>query len=82
MNSPAKWDARVVRNAFLQHHKDDFSLLPGFGVGVKNGGRDSLIIGCYLINGVESMLTQDAGLLAFGKVNFRGRQMTFNDPLA
>jgi predicted nucleic acid-binding protein len=46
------------------------------------GGRDSLIIGCYMTNGAEGMLTHDASLLVIGRLNFRGRQMIFRDPLA
>jgi predicted nucleic acid-binding protein len=48
----------------------------------KMGGRDSLIAGCYMTNGVETMLTHDSALLVVGKVSFRGRQLAFRDPLA
>ena len=46
------------------------------------GGRDSLIVGCYLHSGMESMLTHDSELLNLGIVRFRGRQITFADPIA
>lgn len=46
------------------------------------GGRDSLIIGCYMRNGIETMLTRDKELLNLKKLRFRGRQITFADPLA
>ncbi len=46
------------------------------------GGRDSLIVGCYMVNGVETMLTHDADLLAISDVTFRGRRISFSDPLA
>ncbi|MDG6938902.1 MAG: PIN domain-containing protein [Nitrososphaerota archaeon] len=46
------------------------------------GGRDALIVGCYAANGVDSVLTHDTGLLALGKVSFKGRQVSFRDPLA
>ena len=46
------------------------------------GGRDSLIVGCYMLKGVEAMLTHDTGLLRMKKVDFRGRQLAFSDPLA
>jgi len=45
------------------------------------GGRDSLIVGCYMLNGAEAMLTHDSGLLGVGKIAFRGRQLQFHDPL-
>lgn len=46
------------------------------------GGRDSLIVGCYLLGGMESVLTHDGDLLNLGKVRFRGRQIAFSDPIA
>jgi predicted nucleic acid-binding protein len=48
----------------------------------KLGGRDSLIVGCFLRNGVEAVLTHDRGLLDLRRVRFRGRQITFMDPIA
>lgn len=46
------------------------------------GGRDSLIVGCYMINGAETMLTHDGALLKIEKVEFRSRQIAFRNPLA
>ena len=46
------------------------------------GGRDSLIAGCYMRSGVESILTHDGDLLRLGKLRFKGRQVAFTDPLA
>ena len=46
------------------------------------GGRDSLIVGCYLHNALEAMYTHDGELLRRGKVAFRGQQIAFTDPLA
>ena len=46
------------------------------------GGRDSLIVGCFMHNGMEAMLTHDRNLLRLKKVSFRGRQILFADPLA
>lgn len=48
----------------------------------KMGGRDSLIVGCYLRNGMDTMLTHDMDLLNLEEVKFRGRQMELADPLA
>lgn len=52
------------------------------GSELKMGGRDSLIVGCYMLNGAEEMLTHDSALLAIRKVGFKGRQISFRDPLA
>ena len=46
------------------------------------GGRDSLIVGCYLHSGMVSVLTHDSDLLHLGKVRFNGRQIAFTDPIA
>lgn len=46
------------------------------------GGRDSLIVGCYMMNGLEAMLTHDGAILQIEKANFRSHQITFHDPLA
>ena len=48
----------------------------------KLGGRDSLIVGCYLRNGMEAVLTHDRELLDLSRVRFRGRQIVFADPIA
>ncbi|MBI3840606.1 MAG: PIN domain-containing protein [Thaumarchaeota archaeon] len=48
----------------------------------KLGGRDSLIVGCYLHNGMEAVLTHDKDLLDLSKVRFRGRQIMLTDPIA
>ena len=45
------------------------------------GGRDSLIVGCYMHGGADSVLTRDGGLLGLRKVKFRGRRIGFQDPL-
>jgi predicted nucleic acid-binding protein len=47
----------------------------------KLGGRDSLIVGCYLRNGVEALLTHDRGLLDLRRIRFKGREITFVDPV-
>ena len=45
------------------------------------GGRDSLIIGCFLRNGVSDMLTHDKEMLNISNLNFRGRKIEFHDPI-
>ncbi len=46
------------------------------------GGRDSLILGCYLKGGIERVLTHDRELLRIGKLEYRGRGVILADPLA
>lgn len=46
------------------------------------GGRDSLIVGCYLRNGMEAMFTHDRELLRLKRLRFEGREIVFTDPLA
>lgn len=45
------------------------------------GGRDSLIIGCFLRNGVKILLTHDKELLNLSSLIFRGRKIEFHDPI-
>jgi len=46
------------------------------------GGRDSLIVGCYMRNGMETMLTHDKELLKLRKLRFKAREIAFLNPLA
>ena len=46
------------------------------------GGRDSVIVACYLRNGMEIMFTHDNELLRLEKLGFRGREIAFINPLA
>jgi predicted nucleic acid-binding protein len=45
------------------------------------GGRDSLIIGCYLYNRITKILTHDEEILRLGPLRFRGRAVRFEDPV-
>jgi len=45
------------------------------------GGRDSLIIGCFLRNNVDTLLTHDKELLNVSSLKFRGRELEFRDPV-
>jgi predicted nucleic acid-binding protein len=46
------------------------------------GGRDALIIGCYLCNGMSLMLTHDDRILQLGTLSFEKYQIGFEDPIA
>lgn len=52
------------------------------GTKLNLGGRDALIVGCYLRNGIETMLTHDQDLLSLQSLRFKSREMKFVDPLA
>jgi predicted nucleic acid-binding protein len=45
------------------------------------GGRDSLIVGCYLRNRVDVLLTHDRELLDLGRLRFRGQEIEFKNPI-
>jgi predicted nucleic acid-binding protein len=45
------------------------------------GGRDSLIIGCYLHNNIPEIYTHDEELTKLGKVSYRGRHTRIVDPI-
>jgi predicted nucleic acid-binding protein len=45
------------------------------------GGRDALIIGCYLCSGMPVMLTHDDQILSLGTLSFEMHRMEFKDPI-
>jgi predicted nucleic acid-binding protein len=45
------------------------------------GGRDSLIIGCYLHNNVAEIHSRDAEIAKLGIVNFKRRHIRIIDPI-
>jgi predicted nucleic acid-binding protein len=45
------------------------------------GGRDALIIGCYMTNGISRMLTHDEQILRLETLKFEKHQMKFEDPI-
>ncbi len=45
------------------------------------GGRDALIIGCYLYNGMEKMLTHDEQISTLGALEFENKRIRFIDPV-
>lgn len=86
--APADAEPRLRR--FIQDRRTKFYSLTKkasvFSLGLASkfelGGRDSVILGCYLMNGVDSVFTHDQSLLQFEKMRFRGRQIAFSDPVA
>jgi predicted nucleic acid-binding protein len=67
------------------HFLNQTKLVSSFALGLAErynlGGRDSLIIGCYLYNGVGRILTHDEEILKLGTVKSRGRAVRFEDPI-
>jgi len=45
------------------------------------GGRDALIIGCYLYGGIRHMLTHDDQILRLRSLEFGNRRIEFRDPI-
>ena len=45
------------------------------------GGRDSLIVGCYMYNGVGRLLTHDRDLLRLKMIDLGGKNILFIDPI-
>jgi predicted nucleic acid-binding protein len=74
--------ARDKRTRFLNITKATSSFSLDLASEFEFGGRDSLIIGSFMRNGVETMLTHDGDLLRRRKVNFKGKSIGFSDPLA
>lgn len=45
------------------------------------GGRDALILGNYLFNGVSKMFTHDKELVGLSKISLGGKELSFSDPI-
>jgi predicted nucleic acid-binding protein len=73
---------RDRRTAFLNLTKAVSLYSLDIGPEFNLGGRDALIVGCYLRNGMETMLTHDNELLRLKRLRFKGREIAFVDPLA
>jgi len=73
---------RDRRTAFLNLTKTISLFSLDLGHKLNLGGRDALIVGCYLRNGMETMLTHDEDLLSLQRLRFKGREMKFVDPVA
>ena len=82
-------DARLKLGAFIRDRRTTFLNLTktislfslDLGPKLSLGGRDALIVGCYLRNGMETTLTHDKDLLSLQRLRFKDREMKFVDPL-
>ena len=45
------------------------------------GGRDSLILGCYLHNKIPEVYSHDEELVNLAKVSIKGRTLRITDPI-
>lgn len=45
------------------------------------GGRDSLIVGCYLYNRIPEIYSHDEDLLKLSEVSMKGRDLRITDPI-
>ena len=45
------------------------------------GGRDSLILGCYLHNKIPEVYSHDKELVNLAKVNMKGKTLRITDPI-
>lgn len=82
-------DASSKINAFVRDRRTRFLNITraisvysiDLAVRFNMGGRDSLIVGCYMHNGVERLLTHDRELLRLGRIDFKGEEIAFTDPI-
>lgn len=72
---------RDERTLFLNQTKLVSSFALSLAVEHGLGGRDSLIIGCYLYNRINRILTHDEEILKLGVLKFRDRAVGFEDPI-
>jgi hypothetical protein len=45
------------------------------------GGRDSLILGCYLQNNITEIYSHDAELVKLNKISIKGKHTRITDPI-
>ena len=82
-------DAKVKLDALIKDRRTQFLNMTKtislssleIGAEFKIGGRDALIVGCYLHGGVERVLTHDRELLNLGKIMAKGKAIRFIDPI-
>ncbi len=83
-------DAKIKLEALIKDRRTQFLNLTktislyslDIATEFKIGGRDALIVGCYIHGGVERVLTHDRDLLKLGKIRFKGKAIRFIDPIA
>ncbi|MBO3803835.1 MAG: type II toxin-antitoxin system VapC family toxin [Candidatus Brockarchaeota archaeon] len=69
------------RTSFLSQTKAVTSFSLDLAAAYDLGGRDSLIISCYLYNRIGRMITHDDKILKRMSLSFRGKSIRFEDPL-
>jgi predicted nucleic acid-binding protein len=69
------------RTAFLNMTKSVSLFALDLAAKTNLGGRDSLIIGCYLHNNIPQIYSHDEELTKLGKVSYKGRQTHITDPV-
>jgi len=82
-------DAKVKLDALIKDRRTQFLNMTktvslysmGIAAEFKIGGRDALIVGCYIHGGVERVLTHDRDLLKLGKIRVKGKAIRFIDPI-
>jgi len=71
-------DRRVV---FINLTKTVSLVALDLGAKMKLGGRDSLIVGCYLHNRIPEMYSHDEDMLRLRQVSAKGNTIRITDPV-
>ncbi len=69
------------RTAFLNMTKSVSLFALDLATKTNLGGRDSLIIGCYLHNNIPEIYSHDEELTKLGRVSYKGRHARIIDPI-
>jgi len=72
---------RDPRTSFLNLTKATSLFAMQLATKINLGGRDSLIIGCYLHGGVPEIYSHDEDLVKLRKVSLKGKQTRILDPI-
>lgn len=85
--SPADSRLKIIeflkdsRTAFLNLTKGGSLFALDLATKTNLGGRDSLIVGCYLHNHIPEIYSHDEELIKLGRVSFKGRHTRIIDPI-
>jgi len=82
-------DSKIKISSFLKNQRTTFLNLTkavslfALDLATKTdlGGRDSVIIGCYLQNRIPEIYSHDDDLLTLKRISLKGRQLRVTDPI-
>ncbi len=75
----------LLQHPFIEFYNQTKSVcVVGLHLAVRYGlgGRDALILANFLVNRVTTMYTHDQVLISRGEISWKGKRLSFKDPLS